>query len=186
MIKSIIIGLIMISCLNVFGQFERNSYQTQKVNIKVGAIKDGEWYIYENKNINLLLDYGLGNLLVKLRNKDFSSIDETSQQLISATDSEREYIVKGNLPINEILNQKQIKARYFVELNLINNELGIHHPVRFDLTVTTPNPSINQAKYRTFNLHGTFSNDELQLPYFEGFEDKIEIWIKWTAYYVYG
>ena len=133
-----------------------------------------------------MLDYGLGNLLVKLRNKDFIAVNETSPEAINSADIEREYIVRGALPINEILNQKQIKDRYFIELSLVNSELGINHPVPFDLTVTTPNPSINKAKYRSFSLHGTFSNSELQLPYFEGFEDEIEIWIKWTAYYVYG
>ena len=119
--KLLILSLIAFAGLQVFAQFERNSYQTQKVIIKVGAIKDGEWYIYENKNINLLLDYGLGNLLVKLKNKDFIAVNETSPEAINSADIEREYIVRGALPINEILNQKQIKDRYFIELSLVNS-----------------------------------------------------------------
>jgi hypothetical protein len=178
--------VIMMIGLNVFGQFDRNSYQTQKTTIKIGVMKDGEQYILENTDINLSLDYGVGNLRVRLENKDFSNLRENSPSTIDSPDMEREYLISGILPINEILNQKQITEQYFVELNLFNRELNINHPVRYDLTVSTPNPSINQAKFRRFILHGTLYNSELQLPYFEGFDDEIEIWIKWTAYYIIG
>jgi hypothetical protein len=185
--KTIILTLfLLIAGQSAFSQFDRNSYQTQKTTIKVGIMKDGEMTILENSDINLVLDYGVGNLQVRLLNKDFSDPKQESPPSINASEGLREYFVRGILPINDILNQRQIKQEYIVELNFSSRELGINHPVRFDLTVTSPNPGKNQSKYRMFILHGTFYNSELQLPYFEGYEDEIEVWIKWTAYYIYG
>ncbi len=185
--KTAALSLLLISLtLNFFGQFERNSYQTQKTRIKVGIVQNGEWFIIEHKDINLVLDYGLGNLQINLKNTDFATLNYNQSETDYTLNEERVYTIKGTIPINEILNQKNIEAQYFVELLLTNRELGINHPVRFDLTVSSPNPSTNRAKFRNFILHGTFQNHELQLPYFEGYDDNIEVWIKWTAYYVIG
>ncbi|MEJ2595995.1 MAG: hypothetical protein P8100_12920 [bacterium] len=185
--KSIALSLLVIALsLQTFGQFERNSYQTQKTRIKVGIVQNGEWFIIEHQDINLVLDYGLGNLQINLKNTDFATLNDKQTESNDVLNEERVYRIKGTIPINDILNQKNIEAQYFVELLLANQELGINHPVRFDLTVSSPNPSINKAKFRNFILHGTFQNHELKLPYFEGYDDNIEVWIKWTAYYVIG
>jgi hypothetical protein len=178
--------LLAFICLSLFAQFDRNSYQTQKTTIKVGVIADGEWYIVKNDDINLVLDYGVGNVQIRLKSKDFSNEKLVGSQPENNVNIDREYFIRGILPINEILNQSQIKGQYFIELNLSNTELGINHPVQFDLVVTSPNPGKNQSKYRMFSLHGRFYNSELKLPYFEGYEDEIEVWIKWTAYYIIG
>ena len=154
--------------------------------LKLVSCKNGEWFIIEHKDINLVLDYGLGNIQINLKNTDFDTLNHSQEEMNYALKEDRIYKITGQIPINEILNQKNIEAQYFVELNLSNQDLRINHPVRFDLTVSTPNPSINRAKFRNFILHGTFQNHELQLPYFEGYDDNIEVWIKWTAYYVIG
>jgi hypothetical protein len=169
-------------CLNLFGQYEINRYQTQVSKIKVSAIRDEKPYILENKDINLMLDYRVGNFQAKLRNKDFRNANDPVAQTIDSLNTEREYIIQGILPINDIFLQQNITRQYFVELNLISQELGINHPVRFDLTVTNPNPGANQSRYKIFVLHGILYNHELQLPYFKGFEDEIEIWIEWNAF----
>ena len=181
-----LVFVMAILSLNLSAQFERNSYQTQKTWLKVGIVQNGEWFIIEHQDINLVLDYGLGNLQINLKNTDFDTLNHTREETDYPLKEERIYQIKGTIPINDILNQKRIEAQYFVELNLSNRELGINHPVRFDLTVSTPNPSMNKAKFRNFILHGTFQNHELKLPYFEGYDDNIEVWIKWTAYYVIG
>ena len=143
-------------------------------------MKDGEGYIWENKNINLVLDYKIGDLKVFLTNKDFVNVDEQQTTLVDSDEEKREFIIKGILPINDIIQQLVINKQYFVELNLINRELDIDNPLRFDLTVT--NPGTSQRNYRMFSMHGEMYNSDLQLPGFYGFDDKIEIWINWTAY----
>jgi hypothetical protein len=177
-----IILLLTILLVNgaIHAQFERNRYQTLKSTIKISAMKDGQAYVWENKNPNVVLDYKVGNLDIYLTNKDFVQSSEEQPQLTNPEEELREFVIKGIVPIDPIIQQLVIKQQYFVELSLINRELGLNNPIKFDLTVT--NPGTSQKQYRMFSLHGTLDNREMMLPAFEGFDPEIEIWIGWAAY----
>jgi hypothetical protein len=174
-----LLTLVFFSC-STFAQFERNRYQTMKSTIKISAMKNGVNYVWENKNINLVLDYKVGNLNVYLKNKDFVNVNDAPDSPIDSLGWDLEYILQGIVPINDIIMQTAIKREYVVELNIINRELGLNNPIQFNLTVTRPGTT--QQNYRLFSMRGRMYNSVLQLPAMEGFDDEIEIWIGWTAY----
>jgi hypothetical protein len=172
--------ILLFFSYNTFAQVERNRYQTMKSTMKISAMKNGENYVWENKNIHLVLDYKVGNLQVKMVNRDFVNVNEAPDSPIDSLGWELEYTLQGIIPINDIIQQLVIKRDYVVELNIINRELGLNHPVQFTLTVT--NPGTTQQNYRLFSMRGRMYNSVLRFPALEGFDDEIEVWIGWTAY----
>ena len=177
---SIALLISLIISVNAIGQVERNRYQTLSSVIQITASKNGESYIYENKNVNLVLDYKVGNFQAEFSNMGFVLTTDATSSSLDSLETEREFAFKGILPIDEIIQQLVIKKQYFVELELINWELDLNETLSFDLTVT--NPGNTQQNYRMYSLHCKMKYQHLQLAAFEGFDDDVEIWINWTAY----
>lgn len=159
---------------------QQPQYQTYTAILKIVATKDGEQLKWENKNILVRLDYKIGEFITRLKNVDFQNSDQFNQPAADSTIQEMEYTFKGIFPIRDIINQKQIKQQYTVELLLNNEELSIREPVLFDMTITRP--SSGEGNYRVFSLRGKLYNDQLQLPAFEGFDDEIEIWLAFNGF----
>ena len=157
---------------------QETRYQTNKAALKINAFKEGENYQWENKNITVLLDYRNGDFISRLKNTDFHS---TIHQEFHETPEgeELEYVFKGILPIDEIINQRNISQTYPVELQLICDELGLDETIGFQMTITRP--GTGSQNYRIFSLQGKLYNEELGLPAFSGFDNEIELWIIFNA-----
>lgn len=166
--------------VSVSGQSQAR-YQTYQSKMKIIAIKQGQEYQWENKNITVLLDYQNGDFLVKLRNSDFlmNALDSPDTSEIQDI---TEYQLRGIFPIRAIINQKQINQHYNVELQLVNDERDINNTLRFDLEVT--NPGTTRANYRIFILQGILYNNEVHIPAFAGFDNDITIRIGFNGYFV--
>ena len=159
---------------------QETRYQTNKAALKISAFKEGENYQWENKDISTFLDYRNGDFITRLKNSDFNSTAQPEFNEVSMAEEELEYVFKGILPITEIINQKSINQTYPIELQIINDELGLDETIAFQMTVTRP--STNSRNYRIFSFQGKLYNDELQLPAFEGFDNEIELWIIFNAF----
>ena len=155
-------------------------FQTYKSVMKISAFKNGENHQWENKDVRVVVNYQTGEFTVKLDNRDFYQNQTNLPIVPDSMNTDREYTFKGILPIREIINQKQINQQYVFEAQLINYELSLNNPVKFDITVT--NPGTSQANYRIFMMHGKLYNNELNLPAFEGFDNEIEIWLAFNGY----
>lgn len=129
-----------------------------------------------------MLDYEFGAFLTKLKNTDFSDGSVAEPFESDPDEIIREYTIKGIFPIREIINQKPIDQDYVVELQLINEELMLNRPINFKMKVTRPSQS-GAKQYRVFLLQGTMYNDEMQLPGFVGFENEIEVFIGFNAFW---
>lgn len=169
---------ILLFTITLFAQ--QRQYQTYTAILKITATKEGEKLNWKNKNILVRLDYKIGEFFTRLRNVDFENTDQFNQPVSDTVIQEMEYTFKGILPIRDIINQKQIKQQYTVELMLNNEELSLREPILFDMTITRP--SSGEGNYRVFSLHGKLYNDQLQLPAFEGYDDEIEIWLAFNGF----
>ena len=170
--------LVIFFTLPLFAQVPQ--YRIIKGTLIINATKDEHAFRYTNKNIVVNLDYRVGNFLLKLSNTDFYQVDSTTNKNIKDTLSQQQYVLSGILPINDILNQQSIEQNYLIELQLSNDNLDIHQTINMNLTITLPNTS-GQSNYRIFNMNGLLYNDELQLPAFAGYDNKIDFWIQFSG-----
>ncbi len=168
--------LVAIS-LNGFAQ--ETQYQTISATLKITAVKNGETYNLENKNVAVRLNYKNGDFLVRLKNTDFQQAanKHTTLQTNTNDNDEREYIFKGILPVNALINQKSINRAYPVELQLICDDLNINETLHFNMSVTRP----GSGSYRIFSLSGTLYNEEVKIPAFNGYDNKVEMVLLFNA-----
>ena len=159
---------------------QQTRYQTNKAALKISAFKNGENYQWENKEILVFLDYRTGNFVTRLKNTDFRSTVHPEFHVLPPAEEETEYLFKGILPINDIINQKSINQTYPIELQIVNEALGLDETLSMQMTITRPGSGA--ANYRVFSLAGKMYNDQLQLPAFLGFDNEIEIWIVFNAF----
>jgi hypothetical protein len=180
--RSIVLFIIFILLAETGIAQAGSRFQTYQSVMKISAFKNGENQQWENKNVRVVLDYQSGEFTVKLDNRDFYQNQTNLPVVPDSMNRDLEYTFKGILPIREIINQKQIKQNYVFEAQLINYDLSLNNPVKFDVNVT--NPGTSQNNYRIFMMHGKLYNDELHLPAFEGFDNEIEIWLGFNGYMV--
>ena len=172
----------------VFGSItnyaQNPSYQTYSADLLIIATKDGENYQWKNKNIVVTLDYKTGNLKAIVNKNDFYNSDSSFRANENNKNSmldNNEYIFEGNMPINQILNQKTINQDYDIELQLTNQDIDFSNTVNFKMNIMRP--SQESASYRVFTLTGKLYVDELKLPTFDGYDNTIEIRIIFNAFW---
>lgn len=160
---------------------QQPNYRTYSSVIKLIAFQGNENYQWENKDNTVVLDYKNGDFIVRLKNKDFYNPLHPQPADPEIEEEEREFIIQGIFPINDIINQKSINQKYNVELQLICDDLRLNETLNFDMTITLPNPS--SQNYRIFSLHGILYNEQLNLPLFEGFNNEIEMYIIFNGFF---
>ena len=160
---------------------QQPNYKTYSSVIKIIASQGSENYQWENKDNTVVLNYKNGDFIARLKNKDFYNPLHPQPADPEIEEEEREFVLKGIFPIRDIINQKSINQKYNVELQFICDDLWLNETINFVMTITLPKPS--SQNYRIFSLHGILYNDQLNLPYFEGFNNEIEMYINFNGFY---
>jgi len=160
---------------------QQPNYKTYTSVIKLIAFQGNENYQWENKDNTVVLDYKNGDFIVRLKNKDFYNPLHPQPADPELEEEEREFVIQGILPIRDIINQKSINQKYNVELQLICDDLWLNETINFVMTITRPGTS--SQNYRIFSLHGILYNDQLKLPFFEGFNNEIEMIIGFNGFF---
>lgn len=174
--KILLISLIHVILISNFTFAQQVKYQTFKAKMSIIGEKDGEKMQWDNNNITVALDYENGNFISRLKNTDFYFKDD----IIPINDDEREereIILKGIFPINQMINQRQINATYNLELELITPN-GSYF-LNFNIDVTRPNDG---KSYRIFVMRGIFYNDETNFPAFKGYQNEINLILGFNAF----
>ncbi len=173
---------VLIAVLFLNARSQQATFRTYSSVIKLSANQGDNNYQWENKDNVIFLNYKTGELIVRMKNADFYNPVHPAPVDSSLEDEEREYVFKGILPIRDIINQKTNTQRYDVELQLICEEMRLNESVNFEMTIMRPGNSAEQ-NYRIFSLKGILYNDRLNLPYFENFDNEIEIYINFNGYF---
>ena len=173
---SLLIILSLPACLLIAQQ---PGYKTLRSSIKLIAVEGDETYQWENTDNTVFLDYKTGDFKVRLTNRDFYNPLHPEPEDPDLNEEEREFLLQGMLPINDIINQKNTSQNYQVELQLICDALRMNETIQFDMKITKPGSS--SQSYRIFVLKGILYNDQLKLPLFEGFDNEIEMLINFNG-----
>lgn len=176
--KRYIVSILIILTGTLTTYAQQSKYQTYTSKMSLIGIKNTEKIQFDNNNITVQLDYKTGEFISRLKNTDFRLKDSFYENNGVKTD-ERELILKGILPINDIINQKSKVANYKTELQLIDGD-EIYH-INYDLQIQKPGGG--NANYRIFLMKGTIYNDETQFPAFEGFENEISMILSFNAFW---
>jgi hypothetical protein len=158
---------------------QQPAYKTLRSSIKLVAFQSEETNQWENTENTVFLDYKTGDFKVRLKNQDFYNPLHPAPTNPDLEQEEREFLLQGILPINNIINQKNTNQNYNVELQLICDDLRMNETIQFNMTITKPG-SASQT-YRIFSLKGILYNDQLNLPFFEGFDNEIEMFINFNG-----
>lgn len=177
--KYVILTLLVFITNLSFSQSPK--FQTYSAQIEVIATKDGTDHTWKNSNILVNLNYKTGALNITLKNSDFRENQNEFDKLSDEAGEEREYLLKGILPINEILNQKPSTQNYTVELQLTNEDIDFSTEIIFQMSVMRT--SQNSGSYRVFTLTGTLYNDEVNLPAFKGYDSEVDLRIFFNAFW---
>ena len=163
--------MFLSSSLVIFAQAPK--YQTYTADLLIIANKDGDNIQWQNKDIVVTLSNKTGDLKVIINNNDF--YNKQTNNPIKEDDilNNSEYIFTGNLPIDQINNQKTTNQSYNIELQLINNDMSLSKEINFKMNVMRPN--LNNESYIVFTLSGVLYNHELNLPAFTGYDNEVEI-----------
>jgi len=141
-----------------------------------------ESYQWENSDNTVYLDYKTGDFKVRMKNSDFYNPLHPAPSDSELEQEVREFIFQGILPIYDMINQKNINQQYNIELDLVCDDLRLFETVNFNMTITRPNAS-SGSNYRIFSLQGMLYNDQLNLPFFEGFNNEIELNIVFNGFF---
>lgn len=174
--KILLISLIHVILFSNFTFAQQVKYQTFKAKMSIVGEKDGEKMQWDNNNITVALDYENGNFISRLKNTDFY-LKDNDFPINEAEREEREIILKGIFPINQMINQRQINATYNLELELITPN-GSYF-LNFNIDVTRPNDG---QSYRIFVMRGIFYNDETNFPAFKGYQNEINLILGFNAF----
>ncbi len=157
-------------------------YQAYSTSLTIIGTKNGKDLQWENKNINIALDYKTGEFVAALKGSDFSD-KKAGQPAVDNAEASPDRIFKlsGTFPVDALINQQTINANYDVELQLTNEDVSLFETILFKMAVTKPGEG--QAQYRIFVLTGTLYADELQLPAFEDMNNEISIQLFFNAYW---
>lgn len=164
---------------------QQAGYRTYSSTTKLVAKQGDQSYQWENSNNTVYLDYKTGDFKARMKNRDFYNPLHPAPSDPNLEQEEREFIFQGILPIYQIINQKNINQQYNVELDLVCDDLRLFETVNFSMTITRPNSSSGN-NYRIFSLQGILYNDQLNLPFFEGFNNEIELFIIFNGFFEGG
>ncbi len=148
-------------------------YQTYTADLLIIATKNGDNIQWENKDIVVTLSYKTGDLKVIINNSDFYNTQTYSRVKEDDILDNSEFIFSGNLPIDQINNQKTTNQSYNTELQLINNDMSLSEEINFKMDIMRPN--LNNENYMVFTLSGVLYNNELNLPAFRGYDNEVEL-----------
>lgn len=156
-------------------------FQTYSADLLVIASKDNDNIQWQNKDIRVTLNYKNGNIKIVIKDNDF--YNKQSQIRVKEDNGfeNQEFLFVGNLPINQINNQKTINQDYDVELQLTNDDISLSEVINFKMNVMRPNQ--NATSYRVFTLTGILYNDVLNLPAFKGYNNEVEIRVIFNVYW---
>ena len=167
------------STIITFGQAPK--YQTYSAGLMITATINGDTYSWQNKDLIVTLNYKTGDLKIIINNNDFYN-KETNQNVNEDNISDnREFLLIGNLPIDQVINQKTVNQDYDIELQLTNDDFAINELINFKMNIMRPNQS--SESYRVFTFTGVLYNDKLNLPAFKGFDNDVEIRIFFNAFW---
>jgi len=161
---------------------QQPGYQTYSSSVKLVAQQGEEDYQWENEDIVVVLNYETGDFIAKLKNRDFYNTLHPAPSDPDLEVEDREFLFKGIFPIDDIINQQSTNQNYVIELDFICDDLNLYESVNFDMTITRPGSS-SAGNYRIFSLHGILYNDQLDLPFFTGFNNEIEIYINFNGFF---
>lgn len=173
-----IIGLLLtqIILLTSICFSQESKYQTFKAKMELGGDKNGEQIKWENNNITVALDYKTGNFISRIKNTDFYE-KQFRDQATTENIEQKEILLKGIFPIEQIIDQKSINATYNVELELITQEGS--NVINFNVDVSKPGKGKNA--YRVFIMRGIIYNDETNFPKLKDFENEINMNVVFNA-----
>ena len=157
------------------------NFQTYSADLLVIATKGGENIQWQNKDIRVTLNYKTGSFKAVINNNDFYNKQTNIKVSEDKISSNTEFLIIGNMPINQIINQKLINQNYDVELQLTNKEISFSETINFKMNIMRP--SQNASSYRVFTLTGVLYNDELNLPAFKGYDNEVEVHIIFNAFW---
>jgi len=132
----IILITFLISNLALFAQAPK--YQTYSADLLIIASKDGENIQWQNKDIVVTLNYKTGALKIIINNNDFLN-KQNNENIIDDDSENSEFIFLGNLPIEQVINQKNENQEYDIELQLTNNNFSINEVINFKMNIMRPN-----------------------------------------------
>jgi len=167
------------STIIIFAQAAK--YQTYSAGLMITATKNGDINSWQNKDIIVTLNYKTGDLKMIINNNDFYNKETNNNVNEDNISDNREFLLVGNLPIDQVINQKTINQDYDIELQLTNNDFAINEVINFKMNIMRPNTSAES--YRVFTFTGVLYNDELNLPAFKGFDNNVEIRIFFNAFW---
>ena len=171
--------ILVICSMFIFGQAPM--FQTYTADLLVIATKDGINQQWQNKDIRITLNYETGAFKTVINNSDFYNKETNSRIKENDISNDTEFIFEGNMPINQILNQKTINQDYDIELQLTNDDINFSEVINMKMNIMRPNQNSNS--YRVFTLTGILYNDELNLPAFKGYDNEVEIRIIFNAFW---
>ncbi len=177
-----ILFTILFTALFLNAMPQQANFRTYSSVIKLSAFKGDKNYQWENKDNVIFLNYETGDLIIRMKNTDFYNPLHPAPPDSLLEQEEREFVFKGILPIREIINQKTSSQKYNVELQLICDEMRLSETINFEMTIIRPGDAAEQ-NYRIFSLAGTLYNDKLNLPYFEGLNNEIVLYINFNGYF---
>jgi len=178
--KTILVITLAVLTFHLKAQEPR--YQAYSTSLTIIGTKNGKDLQWENKNINIALDYKTGEFIASLKGSDFSDKKAGQPAVDDAEASpDRIFDLSGTFPVNALINQQATTANYDVELQLTNEDDSLFETILFKMTVTRPQEG--QAQYRIFILTGTLFADQLQLPAFNGLDNEISLQLFFNAYW---
>jgi len=173
--KTIILSLLSFILIsgNIIAQDTK--YQTFKAQLKLIGQKDDQKYQWDNNKLTVALDYKTGNFISKFKNTDFiSENDPVDYESIET----KEIILRGVFPIEAIIHQKAINAKYNVELELETEEGS--YILNFNVDITRPNTG--QGSYRVFLMDGIIYNDQTNFPRLKELDNEINLIIAFNGF----
>lgn len=176
----LLIILLITSSIMVYAQ--QPQFQTYSAILQITATKGNDSEQWQNKDIVVTLNYKTGDFKAIINNYDFYN-KLTNSSISRDSISKNEFVLKGIMPINKIIDQKSVNQNYDIELELINEEMYLNQTINFKMDIMRPNQKA--GGYRVFTLAGILYNHELNLPAFTGYNNKIEMRImfngSWTG-----
>ncbi len=166
---------------SIISNAQEAKFQTYTADLLVIATKEGKNIQWQNKDIVVTLNYKTGDFKTIVKNSDFYNKQTNTKVSEDEISNNSEFIIEGNMPIDQIINQKVINQDYDIELQLTNYDISLSEMINFKMNIMRPNQNANS--YRVFTLAGVLYNDELNLPAFSGYDNEVEIRIIFNAFW---
>ncbi len=177
--KITLIIIFIISNLLIIAQSPQ--YKTYSADLLVIATKANQNHQWQNKNIAVSLNYKTGSFKIIVNSSDFYNKQNNKVPNKNGDVIRSEYIFEGNMPIEQIINQKTDNQNYDLELQFTNTDISFSEMVNFKMDIMRTSQAANS--YRVFTLSGILYNDEINIPAFKGYDNEIELRIIFNAFW---